>query len=156
MNPNEISEEEINNMNVEQLQELEKQIGGGSEEEDFSMGAPSPDKKDSQLKLFRDIINTKDSKKVANLGSKELGDVKMGVRHLLEMALYCEVEGIHILAEAFEREAEITLATSMSKKGFLLQTIVTQIQKQMKMKEPSDKVKKTIFGKPKSPGGELQ
>ncbi len=147
-----VTPEEISNMDAEELQTLQDQV---DEEEDTGYGSPTPEKKDNQLKLFRDIINTEDSRKVANLHKTELGEVKVGVRGHLDISLYCAAEKLEPLVEYFEAKAEITSATSLSRKGFLLQTMITQIQKTQKIREPTPEVKRSIFGR-KPDGGTTQ
>lgn len=126
--------------------ELEKIEEGGG------YGSPTPKKKDSTLVLFRELISATDSKKFGFLTSEELGKSKMSVRDQLDIANYFEGEGLEGLGEYFKKKAEITFASSMSKKGWFGNLIVTQIKKEQKVKEPSDKVKRTIFGKPKEEG----
>ena len=144
-----ITEEEIMGMDEEQLQELNTLMGGSQEDvdTDVSYGSPTPEKKDTQLQLFRDIIATEDSKKVAYLKPEELGKVSVGVRQLHNIALFCETQNIPGLAEYYLQKAEIIQATSMSSKGFLLQTIVTQIKKELKQRMSSEPKKGRWFEK---------
>ncbi len=109
-------------------------------------GSPSPEKKDNILKLFRDMISSKDSRKIANLSSTELGQAKLGVRHLLEIANYANTEGLDEVSDYLTQKAEITLATSMSKQGWFGNLVVTQIKKEQKMKEPKT-IKKGLFAR---------
>ena len=133
----------------EQLQKLEAElkdlenidIGTSS-----GYGSPSPEKKDNILKLFRDMISSKDSRKIANLSTTELGHAKLGVRHLLEIANYASSEGLDMVSKYLTDKAEIVLATSMSKQGWFGNLVVTQIKKEQKLKEPKQ-LKKGLFGR---------
>ena len=104
-------------------------------------GSPSQEKKDNMLKLFRDMISSKDSRKIANLSTAELGQAKLGVRHLLEISNYARSEGLSMVADYLTGKAEIVLATSMSKQGWFGNLVVTQIKKEQKLKEPKQKTK---------------
>lgn len=140
----------------EELAELEQELarleGGGSE----TSYSPTPKKKDSTLVLFRELIQANTSTKFGNLGKDELGRPRMNVRDQLDLAGYFDGEGLDKLGNYYRNKAEITFSSSMSKKGWFGNLIVTQIKKEQKVtKEPSDQVKKNIFGKPKS-GGESE
>ena len=114
---------------------------------DKSYGYPKPTSKESQFKFFKEIIDREDSSKVANLDTAELGNMKLSVRSNLDIANYLESEKLNDVADYFKKKAEITLATSDSKKGFLAQLFVTQIKKDQKMMTPE--VKRGFFGKKK-------
>ena len=124
----------------EELKDLEN-IGTST-----GYGSPSPEKKDNMLKLFRDMISSKDSRKIANLSTTELGHSELGVRHLLEISNYASAEGLDMVADYLTGKAEIVLATSMSKQGWFGNLVVTQIKKEQKLKEPKQ-IKKSLFGK---------
>ncbi len=134
----------------EELQKLERELKD-LENLDLSgtgYGSPSPEKKDNILKLFRDMISSKDSSKIANLNAQELGQAKLSVRHSQEIANYAESEGLDIVAKYLRGKAEITLATSMSKQGWFGNLVVTQIKKEQKLKEPKQ-IKKQLRKKKK-------
>ena len=63
--------------------------------------------------------------KTANLTSDELGLAKIPVRTNLEIASYCEFMGMKGFAEVFMEDAQIVLATSLSREGFLAKLAVT-------------------------------
>ncbi len=135
----------------EELAELESK---SNSEGDISSIAPTQQKKDSTLVLFRELIKAGTSTKFGNLNSEELGKCRMSVRDQLDMACYFDGEGIEKLGDYFRNKAELTFASSMSRKGWFGNLIVTQIKKEQKIsKEPTDQIKKNIFGKPKG-GGE--
>lgn len=110
--------------------------------------APSPVEKDSQYKLIREIINLKDSRKVANLTHEELGRSDMSLRGCLKTALLCDTLGIISLGDCYREEAEIIAGTSMSRyvKGSnLLNLIFTQIKKTIMGSSEPKQQKKGMF-----------
>lgn len=111
------------------------------EKSDTDYGSPEPEKKDSNLKLFRDMITGKPSHKFSNLDITELGKVFLGVRHYLDIGAYARVEGLDDVALYLENKAEIIAATAMSKKGWFGNLIVTQIKKEQKigLQQPAKK-----------------
>jgi hypothetical protein len=138
----------------EELKQLEAELQSMEEGDDTS-SLPTPDKKDSTLVLFRELISSKDSRKFGNLNNVELGTPTHSVRKELEVANYLEAEGIPTLARYFENRAELTLATSLSKKGKLIDNIVTQIKKEQKVKDSPESKKGFLgFGKSKEGGSE--
>jgi len=88
--------------------------------------------------------------KFGNLNSVELGKPSVSVRDQSEIACYLEAEGLDKLADYFRTKSEITLSSSLSKNGKLIDNIVTQIKKEQKeTREPTAEVKRNIFGKAK-------
>lgn len=145
-----MTESDIDNLSPEQAQELSKQLDA-EENNTTDYGSPTPEKKDSTLILFRELIDSKDSKKFGNLSKEELGKVTIGARHHLDSALFCDSQGLPELAQYFEDKAEIIFATSLSLKGKLIDNIVTQIKKEQKLQ--TDIPKKTgWFGTKKIEG----
>jgi len=144
----EVTDEEIRKLE-EELSKIESSgVSGG--------GSISPEKKDSTLVLFRELIKAPDSQKFGNLDSKELGTPSVAVRDQMEIANYLDAEGLTRVSDYFRKKAEITFATSLSKKGKLIDNIVTQIKKEQKSSASSGEIKKGMFakwGKPKE-GGE--
>jgi len=111
------------------------------EQQAYLQGMPPPQRKDTIFRFFRDLLDRKDSSKVANLMNEELGKPKITVRGFQTVALYADAEDLDIVAKYLRAEGEITLATSLSRKGFLPQLFVTQIKKEQKVKPAVDKTK---------------
>lgn len=94
---------------------------------DDEMGGnyPQAKKSESLFSLFKDVWKTNDSSKVANLEKSELGDLGLSVRDCQEIALTAELLHHKIFADYFSNIAEVTLATSMSKRGWFVELFVT-------------------------------
>ena len=133
-------EEELELLEAE-LAELESLEESGKQ----SYGSPSPEKKESIFKFFEKVLNFKESWKVGNLKDEEIGKSRLGVRSYLELAAYAEAEKQFLVSAYFTKKADIVAAPTLGRKGFFLQTAVTQIRKEQKLKSPEQK-KKSWFG----------
>ena len=96
------------------------------EEQQFTSAYHEGQQRESLFSFFKHILGIKDSTKVANLDRRELGMMDLSVRN-------CEYLGklgyqLHnkSFGEYFMMKGEITLATSMSKKGWLPELVVSQ------------------------------
>jgi len=114
--------------------------------------SPSPVRKDDLYSLFRWIISKKDSSKVGNLSVTELGMLDITVRDMQKIALIAESLGHRGFATFFRNQAEITLATSSSKDGWLPELFVSQRKIQQKSRrynvqnlQPLPQKKKGLF-----------
>jgi hypothetical protein len=129
----------------EEMQKIQDEIDAMTQESNStdldlsSYGSPEPVKKDGIFKFFRDILDKKDSSKVANLSKEELGVNKLGLRHYQQLALYAKAEGLDLVSNYLTAKGEIIASTSMSKKGFWAQLLVTQIKKEQKLSRPTEK-----------------
>lgn len=74
------------------------------------------------FKLLKHIIDTKDTTKVGNVDKEELRVVRLEK----DISSYAKVWGFDDISNYFGQEAEIILASSTSKDGFLDQLAVTQ------------------------------
>jgi len=95
--------------------------------------APTQDEKQNVFTFLFNIATAKDTTKVGNLRDdkdlNELGIPEMTVRGAKELALISEkIMGNDFFKSYFLEEAEITLATSLSRAGFLprLATVTTK------------------------------
>lgn len=139
------SSDDITEEQIKQLEEDLKKIDPEGSLSDSSFSSPSPEKKDSTLVLFRELIESKDSRKFGNLDNKELGNASMSVRDQLDIANYLESEGLTKLSEYMQRKAEIIFATSLSKNAKLIDNLITQIKKEQKLKEAPPTEKRGFF-----------
>lgn len=87
---------------------------------------PSRRKQDSLYTLFQKVWKTPDSSKVANLSFSELGKPVITVRDAKYLALLAASFKHPRFAMFFQNTAEITLATSASKKGWFTELFVSQ------------------------------
>lgn len=87
---------------------------------------PSRRKQDSLYTLFQKVWKTPDSSKVANLSFVELGRPVITVRDAKYLALLAATFKHPRFAMFFQNTAEITLATSASKKGWFTELFVSQ------------------------------
>lgn len=94
---------------------------------DDEMGGnyPQASKSPSLFSLFKDVWRTPDSSKVANLDKTEIGDLGISVRDCQEIATLANLLGHKKFSVYFMDMAEITSATSMSKKGWFVEMFVT-------------------------------
>jgi len=103
--------------------------------------------------LFGDLVERKNTIRVGNLHSTELGLPIMTVRDALHIAQLGHTFGHHKFAKFFESHALIVTDSSMSKKGWLSELFVTS--KKFASRETStnfglpdeEKSKKKLFGK---------
>ena len=95
------------------------------EEQQFG-SYPSPVPRESIFTFFRHILGITDSSKVANLDKRELGSLDLSVRNSEHLAKLGYMLHNKSYGDYFMGKAEITLATSMSKKGWLAELVVSQ------------------------------
>ena len=96
-----------------------------SDEQQFG-SYPGAIPKDSIFTFFNNILGLKDSSKVANLDKRELGSLDLSVRNCEYLARVGFMLHNKAYGDFFMNKAEITLATSMSKKGWLPELVVSQ------------------------------
>lgn len=120
-----------------------------------SLDANYPTQKEQQslYSLFKWVIQRKDSSKIGNLLKQELGDVKISVRSCQELALLGKEFDNPAYASWFGGIGEITLATSLSREGFLDELFVSQKKfatKARKSSSPLTPQKWKLFNKGKT------
>jgi len=125
-------QQKLESMSDEELNAIELQLGGTPISSGEDKGYPTPPDKDSIFKFFREIIRAKDSSKIANVQIRELGFLPLSIRGYQSIALFAKNQTLDDVADYLGAEAEIVLATSLSKKGFLPQLFVTQIKREKK------------------------
>jgi len=96
-------------------------------QEDQQFGSyPGAQPKESIFTFFMRILGIKDSSKVSNLDKRELGMLDLSVRNCEYLAQLGTMLSNKSYEEFFMNKAEITLATAMSKKGWLPELVVSQ------------------------------
>jgi len=115
---------------------------------------PQQEEKENIYNYFKKVISMPSNTKTSNLDKEELGQVKLPVRTLQELALYCDSMGMGNLNEQkgfagyFQKESQIILGTALSKEGFLNQLAVTQKREsEVRTKRMSAAQKKNWFKK---------
>ena len=109
-------EEEITPEEVEALKSL-------------GLGYPQEEEKLGLFNFFNKILKSLDTSKTGNVDDTEL----MSIRNNQKLAAYADVFNLKKVSEYIKQLAEIDLATSLSKKGFLIEKAVT-IKKEMTAK----------------------
>ncbi len=76
--------------------------------------------------FLKKVIENDDTTKTGNVSEEELGNPQLTVRGLKELEVFSrEVYGDESWADFFKKIAEVQLASSLSKEGFLLNLSVT-------------------------------
>ena len=96
------------------------------QEEQMFGNYPTPQSREGIFSFFRHILGIKDSSKVGNLDKWELGKLDLSVRNCEYLAKLGGTLHNKSFDQFFMQKAEITLATSMSKKGWLPELVVSQ------------------------------
>jgi hypothetical protein len=87
---------------------------------------PMQKKPESLFNLFGKVWKAKDSSKVANLNSVELGAMNISCRDAQHLNLLAHTFRHPVFGEFFRMQGEIGLATSASKKGWFTELFVSQ------------------------------
>lgn len=112
---------------AEEQMEIQQDIS-----EDMS---PSAVKKDDRYSLFKWVISKKDSSKVGNLNPTELGMLNISVRDMQKISLLGYTFDHPGFAKYFADQAEIILASSESKDGFLQRLFVSDMKEVKKSRK---------------------
>ncbi len=136
--------EEVSEEELKQLEEELKKL----EDKDTSYGSPSAAQKESLFKFYNKLLTIRDTTRIGNLTSIEIGLGRLSVRGNKSIALYAEAEGLSIVKDYLNNQANILTETSMAKKGFMSQLFFTQIKREKKDK-PKTESKRWFSGKEK-------
>ncbi len=110
--------------------------------------ATTPEDKSNIHAFLTKVVQQRDTSKVANLTDTELGEPKFPVRTLQELALFCdEIANMEYFSDFFRKEAEITLATSLSREAKLLELAVTSTRQVGEVAKKKPKQNKGWFRK---------
>ncbi len=96
------------------------------EDQEDLADVPTQKKKDSLYELFNKVLRLPDSSKVGNLSLAELGVLNISVREAQRIAVLAETFHHPKFGAFFRSQAEITLQTSASKKGWFVELFVSQ------------------------------
>lgn len=103
----------------------------------MNMNYPKQEEKTGIYQFFNKVLELEDSSKVGNLEAEELNSV----RNLQRAGLYAEEMGLELIKDYLQKRSEIIVATSLSKKGFLIKSIITT-KKESKTKLSTGEEKK--------------
>lgn len=117
--------EEVEQAYADNAQDYQDYATENQEEQQFG-SYPNQVPKESIFTFFRHILGITDSSKVGNLDKRELGMLDLSVRNCEYLAKLGTMLHNKAYNEYFMQKAEITLATSMSKKGWLPELVVSQ------------------------------
>ena len=110
---------------IDEQEDYQDYQQAGVEEQQFG-SYPSEEPRESIFTFFAKVLGISDSSKVANLDRRELGMLDLSVRNCEYLANLGTMLHNRSYNQFFMRKAEITLATSMSKKGWLPELVVSQ------------------------------
>jgi len=112
-------------------------------------GYPEPEEKNTPISFLKEISRKALNTTTANLQSDELGFAKIPVRTNMEIANYCQFMDDTALADFFMDEAQILMATSLSREGFLPKLAVTtqKFSETSLKKQLGQQKKKGLFDK---------
>jgi len=118
--------EDLREADAEDALAEQMELQADAQEEVYGTPAPSYEPKDDLYSLFWKVIKITDSSKVGNLDKAELGHLNISVRDCQKIALLALQLDHPDFAKFFIGQAEIILATSASKKGWLTELFVSQ------------------------------
>jgi len=103
------------------------------------------DNKKTLFDFLNNIVKTENTTKVGNVSDDEIGMPKLPVRTNQELEIFCrDVANMPDFGLYFNRMNEATLASSLSRKGFLVRAAITT-KKELADVSPERKVNKGWF-----------
>lgn len=120
--------------------------------------APTPPEKYDLMSFFREVLGARTFEarsKVGNLTPIELGLLNRSVRRYADVAAYAEVEGLDEVTGYLRGKAGLILGTSLSRKGFLITTAISQKRVTQNVQPVQSVTQKNLWGeKTTTTGGE--
>lgn len=87
---------------------------------------PEQQERFNVFKFFDNVVHTPDTTKLGNLTAEEVGAVRLPIRTLKELSLFCEeIANMKYFSTYFNKESEIQTSTSLSKEALLLRLAVS-------------------------------
>jgi hypothetical protein len=103
------------------------------------------DNKKTLFDFLNNIVKTEKTTKVGNLSEAEIGNPRLPIRTYQELEIFSkEVANMNEFGEYFNKMAEASLASSLSRKGFLVRAAITT-KKELADVSPERKVNKSWF-----------
>jgi hypothetical protein len=109
----------------EDLVEKNVELNAEAQEEYAEDNSPTYSKPEDLYSLFWKTIEIEDSSKVGNLDKTELGMLDMSVRDCQHIAITARILNEEEFAKWMDKQAQVILKTSASKKGWLTELFVT-------------------------------
>lgn len=119
-------EEDEQDLTDEEKERREAEQDKRDEEIARAYGYPLPEVKHNVHTFLNAVLTAQNTTKVGNLTNEELGSPNLPVRVSQELALFCDKMNKPFYQDYFTKEAEITLATSLSREGKLITLATTQ------------------------------
>ena len=124
-----------------------------TELDETAYGYPAPEEKQNMFSFFKRVITMPDTLRTANLTQDELGGIRIPVRTLHKLSLYCNEMGLGGLGSYFAKEARIITNSSLSREGFLDCLAITQRRElEEKTRAPATEAQKKNWFKKKDKG----
>ena len=128
----EMNEQTMNEVESEELREFIRKVGEEKGIDNF----------------FLEVIRNKDSLKIGNLTTSEIGLPEVPLRTIVELADDCDsVPSLSSFAKDFKKKAIDMIATSLSKEGFLIKARITQKKELLGTDKRKERPKKGLFGR---------
>jgi len=121
--------------------------------EQYESVQPRSSREDNMFTWFRDIVKQNKPfrlSKVGNLNNAEIGEHVISMRDAMNLAHLGHLFNHHTFGNYFATRAKITSATSMSRKGWLVETSISQRKIRERNKNSSgtgEKQKWRLFSK---------
>lgn len=114
---------------------------------------PQPTTHYDIMEFFKEVLNLKQPEdvikisKTGNLKETEIGSLPCSIRKSLLIAQYAKSEGLELVQEYLSSEAIIGLASSLSRKGSLLNAAITNKKVNKQLGPITRQVESGMFGK---------
>ncbi|UCD20928.1 MAG: hypothetical protein JSW08_00050 [archaeon] len=116
----------------------------------LGFGVPLPEEKHSAHSFLYRVATADDTTKVGNLKEEEVGEPKITLRGVKELALISDkIIGLDVFKDYFNQKGEIITSTSLSKDAKLINLAVIQRRQIEDLSKSERKINKGWF-KPKS------
>jgi hypothetical protein len=135
----EIGEDTFNQGMIDESGDFQEADQERQDQAVFTGNIQEPGEKDSIFTFFRHLLRLGNSSKVANLDKRELGMLDLSVRNNEYLSKLGDLLHNKSYQDFFRAKSEIILSTSMSKKGWLPELVVSQKKFTQRMVQPVNK-----------------
>lgn len=146
---------EVSQGEIDSAQDIYDADAEAKEEQDLFGNYPAPREKDSIFTFFKHLIGVKDTTRVGNIDpARELGMLQFSVRTNKYLELVGNTFGDSDFAAFWGAQSEIITASSMAKKGWLPELVVSQKRFASRTVRPIRTESKGFLGLSGKKGGE--